>query len=152
MGSFLCSVTSSNLCNLHVAICIDIISANVHHTIQNHTHPFLSFPISPAPPTIMGLTFDPITMTLTCISTGSPATIVTWIREGEELTTNGTVYTATQAVTNRRESTYENVLTIATIDATTVGTYSCSVENTLGTSQLMEVEVTPGELMSSLSQ
>ena len=98
-------------------------------------------------PTIMNLTFDPATRTLTCTSTRSPATNVTWMREGVELTTDGTVYTATQSVTNRRESTYANMLTIATVDDTTVGTYSCSVTNTLGTAQTMSVEVTPGESM-----
>ena len=95
----------------------------------------------------MGLIFDPATRTLTCTSTGSPATSVTWMREGEELTIDGTVYTATQTVTNRRESTYENVLTITVLDVTTVGTYSCLVENTLGTSQTMSVDVAAGESM-----
>ena len=93
----------------------------------------------------MDLTFDPATRTLTCTSTGSPATTVTWLREGTVLTIDETVYTATQDVTDRRASTYENVLTIAAVDDTTVGTYSCSVENTLGTSQTMEVEITVGE-------
>ena len=119
------------------------------HTIPSLTP--LAFPIPPAMPTIIGLTFDPDTRTLTCTSTGSPATIVTWMREGAVLTIDGTVYTATQDVTNRRASTYANMLTITTVDDTTVGTYSCSVENTLGTSQTMSVEVIPGESMKYIS-
>ena len=67
------------------------------------------------------------------------------MREGQELTIDGTLYTATQTVIDRREFTYENMLTIAAIDASTVGTYSCSVMNTLGTSQTVEVEVPAGE-------
>ena len=96
--------------------------------------------LSPAPPTVTSLNFDPVGVVLTCISTGSPATIVTWMREGEELTIDGTVYTATQTVTNRRESTYENVLT-SNVMKFTAGVYSCRVENALGISEPMSLKI-----------
>lgn len=50
--------------------------------------------------------------TLTCTSTGSPATTVAWLKDGQPLSIDGSTYQLTQAVANRAESTYENVLTI----------------------------------------
>ena len=99
-----------------------------------------------APPTVSSLTYDPDTRTLTCISTDSPATNVTWTKDGDTLTVNGTTYSMTQTVTDRSASTYENVLTLpATGDIS--GTYSCQVGNALGDSNTETFEVT-GEYQS----
>ena len=95
------------------------------------------------PPTVSSLTYDCYTRTLTCTSTGSPATTVTWTKDGDTLTVDGTTYSMTQTLTDRRTSTYENVLTLpATGDFS--GTYSCQVGNALGDSNTMtfEFEVT----------
>ena len=79
--------------------------------------------------------------TLTCTSTASPATNVTWTKDDDDtLTVNGTTYSMTQNVTDRRTSTYENVLTLpATGDIT--GTYSCQVGNALGDSSTVTVDL-----------
>ncbi len=48
---------------------------------------------------------------------------------------DGTPYQHSQVVTNRRTSTYDNILTSNETDASTVGThYTCSVSNRFGTS------------------
>ena len=86
--------------------------------------------------------------TVTCISTGSVATTVTImrdsitvgpLRDGESMEFGGVTYQLTQTVTNRAQSTYENVLTINQPLANIVGsTYTCSVENRFGTSPVSQ--------------
>ena len=71
--------------------------------------------------TIMGdvVTFDSDQLTLTCISTGGPATTVTWTRDST------TVTTATQSVLNdAMMARYTHTLTV-----TTGGEYTCTVGN-----------------------
>ena len=51
------------------------------------------------------------------------------------MTANGVTYQLTQTLTNRRESTYENVLTINQQVADIVDSiFTCTVANVLGTS------------------
>ena len=116
-------------------------------------------PSCPAAPTISDLEFDASSRTLTCTSTGSPATNVTWTKDGvtltmdgDTLTVDGLTYSMTQTVTVRGSSTYENVLTLpATGDIS--GMYGCLVRNALGDSNTMSVEgkISPKRLSSSLS-
>ena len=83
-----------------------------------------------APPNVthLGFTHGPMSSTLTCISAGSPATNVTWIRDGQSLSLNGRTYQLTQVVTNRRMSTYENVLIINTARSNNIEhTYNCKI-------------------------
>ena len=71
--------------------------------------------------TIMGdeVTFDSDQLTLTCISTGGPATTVTWTRDST------TVTTGTQSILNNvTNAQYTHTLTV-----TTGGEYTCTVEN-----------------------
>ena len=92
-------------------------------------------------PTVSSLTYDPDTRTLTCTSTDSPATTVTWTRDGDTLTVDGIAYSMTQTVTDRSASTYENVLTLpATGDIS--GMYRCQLANALGDSTTVTFEVT----------
>ena len=80
--------------------------------------------------------------TATCISTGSPATTVTFmrgsttvgpLRDGQSVFVGGVTYELAQRVINRRESTYENVLTINDDLANLVDdTFTCTVVNALG--------------------
>ena len=80
--------------------------------------------------------------TVTCISTDSPATTVTFmrgsttvgpLRDGESVSVGGVTYELAQKVINRRESTYENVLTIIDDPADLVDdTFTCTVANSLG--------------------
>ena len=55
------------------------------------------------------------------------------LRVGESVVVGGVTYELVQTVTNRRESTYENVLTINDALANLVDdTFTCTVANTLG--------------------
>jgi len=79
------------------------------------------------------LVYDKTTRSLTCTSTGGPATTVTWRKSGAVITINAT-YQQTQVVTDPVTGTYETVLTIAQSVTDIFGTYSCTVGNTRGTS------------------
>ena len=71
---------------------------------------------------IMGdeVTFDSDQLTLTCISTGGPATTVTWTRDSTTTVTEGT-----ETVLDDPETAqYTHTLTV-----TTGGEYTCTVGN-----------------------
>ena len=86
------------------------------------------------PPIITNLTYQEESHTLTCVSTVSPATTVSWMKDGQPLTTDGSsYYTLTQTVTDRTTSTYSNVLTVSeAANGGVAGTYTCTVANELG--------------------
>ena len=100
--------------------------------------------LPPAGPTVNDpLLFTPGSpSTVTCISTDSPATTVTFmrgstpvgpLRDGESVVVGGVTYELAQRVINRRESTYENILTINDDLANLVNdTFTCEVANALG--------------------
>ena len=69
--------------------------------------------------TISEVTFDSNRLTLTCISTGGPATTVTWTRDSITVT-EGTETVLNNAVTAQ----YTHTLTV-----TTGGEYTCTVSN-----------------------
>ena len=95
-------------------------------------------------PNVTNLTFDDRSRTLTCTSTGGPATNVTWRRDGVVITLNAT-YQQTQTIVDTVEGTYETVLTIdpSVGQSDIVGMYNCTVENARGVSS--ESVVVPGE-------
>ena len=70
---------------------------------------------------ISALTADTPVFTLTCVSTGGPATTVTWTRDGAAATG-----VASQTVTNITTATYVNTLTVTGRET---GSYMCSVAN-----------------------
>ena len=93
--------------------------------------------LSSAPPRIAALIYQQTSyssFTLTCISTGSPATTVTWRRNGQLLIIDGNTFEMTQIVINRAASTCENVLVIHQPQANFAGgdIISRTVENLLG--------------------
>ena len=67
-----------------------------------------------------GVTFDPSQLTLTCISTGGPATTVTWTRNNVNITGDPEDTVLNDPVTAR----YTHSLTL-----TTAGVYRCTVAN-----------------------
>ena len=86
---------------------------------------------------LYSLIFDRESRTLTCTSTGGPATNVTWRKDGFAIDLNQG-YEQTQIVTDTISGTYQNMLTIAPLVA--IGnTYSCSVENSKGISSTANV-------------
>ena len=86
-------------------------------------------------PNVTNLTFDDKSRTLTCTSTGGPATTVTWRRDGVVITLNDT-HQQTKRVVGPGNGTYQTVLTInSSVDQSDiVGTYNCTVENIRGDS------------------
>ena len=121
---------------------INVLECNIWNTGTNIEY---TPPSSPAAPTISDLEFDAASRTLTCTSTGSPATTVTWTMDGDALTVDGTTYSMTQNVTDRSASTYENVLTIGSEVMNIVGNYTCTVSNALGSDS--RTEITSGKLV-----
>ena len=95
-------------------------------------------------PNVTSLTFDGQSRTLTCTSTGGPATTVTWRRNGVVITLNDT-YQQTKRLVDAVNGTYQTVLTINSSvgQSDIVGTYNCTVENVRGESS--QTVVVPGE-------
>jgi len=96
-------------------------------------------------PTTTALVYNQTTRSLTCTSTGGPATTVTWRKDGAVITINET-YQQTQVVTNTTTGTYQTVLTIGQSVSDISGIYSCTVNNTRGTSSAIN---TTGEQCTS---
>ncbi len=92
------------------------------------------------PPNITSLTFDPDVFTLTCVSTGSPATVVTWTKDGSPVPDG---YTASQMVTEMSSHVYDNVLSLPQ-NGGIHGNYTCEVANTLGKSPETSIELSKG--------
>ena len=112
-------------------------------TLSHTTHMLLPFTyIHAGSPTVTNLTFDDQSRTLTCTSTGGPATTVTWRRDGVVITLNAT-YQQTKRLVDAVNGTYQTVLTIDQSVGQIVGTYNCTVENDRGVSS--ETVVVLGE-------
>ena len=77
------------------------------------------------------MTFSSNTRTLTCTSTGGPATTVVWRQNCIILQQNDTNYVQNQTVTSTLTATYENTLEINNYTFTD-GVYTCSVINSRG--------------------
>ena len=70
--------------------------------------------------------------TLNCNSMGSPATTVTWSRDGTVLA-RGEQYEMTQILQDGTTATYENILIVNGTPSTLLGIYSCNIRNDIGT-------------------
>ena len=114
-------------------------------SIINTFQTFFNSVISPTtvPPTIMDMEYDEDSRSVRCISTGSPATVVSWMKDEVIIDESSTDYTLTQTITNRATSTYNNILTVN--EGAVTGMYSCTVTNDIGTATGQVVAV--GELM-----
>ena len=84
-------------------------------------------------------------MSLTCTSTGGPATTVTWRESGDNITIDGTTYQQRKVVTDPVIGAYETVLTIDQYVTDISGKYSCTVENTRGSAA---IEITGKDLFT----
>ncbi len=56
------------------------------------------------------------------------------MKDGNNLAMDGAPYKLTQVLTNRRSSIYNNILTSTGHDDTFAGNYTCTVQNTFGSS------------------
>ena len=124
------------------SICLEYFCHSFHtiltYKLQLHLY------IHTGSPNITNLTYNDQTRTLTCTSTGGPATTVTWRRDGVIITLNAT-YQQTKSLVDPVTGTYQTVLTIdpSFDQRNTIGTYNCMVENDRGNSS--EMVVVPGE-------
>ena len=88
-------------------------------------------------PVVTSLRYDSQSRTLTCTSTGGPATTVTWRRDGVVITLSATHQQAKRVV-DPVAGTYQTVLTIdpSVSPSDIVGAYNCTVENARGRSSM----------------
>ena len=95
-------------------------------------------------PNVNSLTHNNRSRTLTCTSTGGPATTVTWRRDRVVITLSDT-YQQTKRLVDAETGTYQTVLTINSSVGWSdiVGTYNCTVGNDRGESS--EIVVVTGE-------
>ena len=74
------------------------------------------------------------TFCLSCVSTGSIASVVHWMKNGELLNGNNLydVYSTVQKLKDGTTSTYDNMLLIDSAVDVILGEYLCIVSNTIG--------------------
>ena len=66
------------------------------------------------------------TFNLTCISTGGPATTVTWTRDSRVVTDDSAHHIMSQVLTDAEAATYSHTLMVT---GKLVGVYECNVSN-----------------------
>ena len=77
--------------------------------------------------------YDRISQTITCTSTGGPATDVTWLKDNVNIRlTMGGLYEHSQIIISTTSATYENRLRIVDKTSEAAGTYTCEVTNLRG--------------------
>ena len=105
-----------------------------HRTLNSSTSTLILLLLHAGAPNVTELPFDRESRTLTCTSTGGPATTVTWTKDGAVITPS-TTHQQTQMIVDTVEGTYQNTVTIA---GHLYGLYSCMVENYRGSSNRSE--------------
>ena len=70
-------------------------------------------------------------LSLTCISSGGPATHITW-RRNCAILPNNAMFQQSQLVTQTQTATYQNTLAIDSAVSERDGVYTCSVTNARG--------------------
>ena len=127
-------VTSGNLRNQDILVMDSSITITVEGGVKALPHVYDGFFPPTGQVTISGeITFqldtdpatDPPVFTLTCTSTGGPATTVSWRRDGTTLSDDST-YSITSQMTDAETATYTHTLTVT---GRLVGEYQCSVSN-----------------------
>ena len=86
-------------------------------------------------PHIEQMVYNASSHTLTCISSGSPATIVIWRRNGVVINDDEDVYERTQVIPRTSQSEYKNQLT----GDFNIAGITCQVSNTIGSSQIYPI-------------
>ena len=97
------------------------------------------------PPVITGMGFSVSEppYTVTCNSTGSPATKVIWTFNGKQISTESEtgLYKTSKKLVDRHTSLYVSKITVDGSFEDVVGEYSCRVENELGASNVIAKEI-----------
>ena len=77
--------------------------------------------------------YDRTSQTITCTSTGGPATDVTWSKDNVNIRLSmGGLYEHSQIIINTTSATYENRLRIVDKSSEAAGNYTCKVTNSGG--------------------
>jgi predicted Zn-dependent protease len=80
--------------------------------------------------------YDRASQTITCTSTGGPATDVTWSKDDVNIrlrtAPNEGAYEYSQIIMNTTSATYENRLRIVDKSSEAAGNYTCNVTNPRG--------------------
>ena len=80
--------------------------------------------------------YNRASQTITCTTSGGPATDVTcnWFKDNEKITvtSSGGLYKHSQVISNTTSVTYENRLRIVDKSSKVAGTYTCEVTNPIG--------------------
>ena len=97
----------------------------------------------------MGFSISEPPYTVTCNSTGSPATKVIWTFNGKQMSSKSEtgLYKTSKKLVDRHTSSYVNTITIDGSLEDVVGVYSCRVENELGSSNVTTKEI-KGEFLA----
>ena len=83
--------------------------------------------------TTVSIQYDRTSQTITCTSTGGPATDVTWSKDNTNFRlTMGGLYEHSQIIIDTTSATYENRLRIVDKSSEVAGTYTCSITNFRG--------------------
>ena len=102
---------------------------------------FMIVYINVGPPSVTSLSVvessNNSVFTLNCVSNDSPATIVTWTKDGEVMADSATYQTMMDGLT----ATYDSFLEIQADADDLVGTYSCSVLNSAGQSNEESLDI-----------
>ena len=83
--------------------------------------------------TNVSVQYDRTSQTITCTSTGGPATDVTWSKDNVNIKlTMGDFYEHSQIIINTTSATYANRLRIVDKSSEAAGNYTCSITNSRG--------------------
>ena len=85
--------------------------------------------------TIMSFKYNRTTQTITCTSTGGPATVVIWSKDNVNISmasNEGGIYEHSQIILNTNSANYENRLRIVDKSSKAAGTHTCQVINPMG--------------------
>ena len=83
--------------------------------------------------TNVSVQYDRTGQTITCTSTGGPATDVIWSKDNVNIRlTMGGLYEHSQIIINTTSATYENRLRIVDKSSEAAGNYTCKVTNLRG--------------------
>ena len=95
--------------------------------------------------------YNKTTQTITCTSTGGPATHVSWYKDDAQInmaSNEGRFYENSQIIMDTISATYENRLRIVDKSSEAAGTYTCEVRNPKGSRN--ETSYLQGKIMYSM--
>ena len=84
---------------------------------------------------ITSLKYESVTQTIVCTSSGGPVTNVLWSKDDSSILNDGQNYELHKRIINETSATYENRLRILDASSIASGTYTCTVNNSLGSMQ-----------------